>query len=201
MPISSSEQGAITEAEFVKIVMLTSDGEAVPTRPVVDDEHRDFDIHRRRRLAALAMQLKTTLRLRKHGRQSMMQITFRLHPPLFTSPQFWYFLAHFNVATMTFTEPMFLVPSTFLHKHARRGTSVGKSGIPYQIKASLDPDAKDKWRPFRVTIAQLGPRIVEILSEFAAAQAALAEEANKVGNVLVVRRRRQARRSSLRRAA
>ena len=201
MPISNSEQGTITEAEFVKIVMLTSDGEAVPSRPVVDDEHRDFDIHRRRRLAALAMQLKTTLRLRKHGRQLIMQITFRMRPPLFTSPRFWYFLAHFDVATMTFTEPMFLVPSTFLHKHARRGKSANKAGIPFQIKASLDPDAHDKWRPFRVTIAQLGPRILEILTELAATEAALATNATPAGDVLVIRMRPNARRSRLRRAA
>ena len=42
MPITNSEQGAITEAEFVKFVMLTSDGWGVPTHPVVDDEPRDY---------------------------------------------------------------------------------------------------------------------------------------------------------------
>jgi hypothetical protein len=163
--ISNSEQGTITEAEFVKIVMLTSDGKAVPTRPVVDDEHRDFDIHLRRKLAAMATQLKTTLRLRKHGRQRIMQITFYVRPPLFTNRRFWYFFAHFDTKKMTFTEPVFLVPSTFVHKYARRGKRLIRGAIPFQIKASMAANADDEWTPFRLTLAELGPRIVEILKQ------------------------------------
>ena len=193
MPITNSEQGAITEAEFVKLVMLTSDGNAVPTRPVVDDEHRDFDIHLRRHLAALAVQLKTTLRLRKHGRQRLLQITFRLRPPLFTSRRFWYFLAHFDVQTRTFTEPMYLVPSTYLHRHARRGTSMRNGAIPFQIKASLGPDAHDKWSRFRVTSAELGPRIVSILKELGERAGFAAPAQLEGASVILINKRRETR--------
>jgi len=203
MAITNSEQGTITEAEFVKVVMLTSDGRAVPTRPVVDDEHRDFDIHLRRRLAALAVQLKTTLRLRKHGRQSMMQITFRLRPPLFTNSRYWYFFAHFDPKTMRFTEPVFLVPSSFVHRHARRGRRTRNGAISFQIKASLGPDAHDKWTPFRLTLAELGPQIVEILRHQSREQLLARGDIKSIdgGIVIVLGARRRSRQAQLKRAA
>lgn len=198
MAITNSEQGAITEAEFVKVVMLTSDGRAVPARPVVDDERRDFEIHLRRHLAVLATQLKTTLRLRRHGRQSMLQITFYLRPPLFTSRRFYYFFAHFNLKSMTFTEPVFFVPSTFVHRHARRGKRLRRGAIPFQIKASLGPDAHDEWTPYRVTLTELGPHIIKILRELGTSQAASLSDTKRLEEgviVLAMRRRpRQTRR-------
>ena len=48
MPISTVQQGLITEAEFVKIVIITTGGRLVPERPLADDERRDFDIRIRR---------------------------------------------------------------------------------------------------------------------------------------------------------
>ena len=203
MAITTGEQGTITEAEFVKVVMLTSDGRAVPTRPVVDDDHRDFEIHLRRHLVALATQLKTTLRLRRHGRQMILQITFYLRPPLFTSRRFYYFFAHFNTVTMTFTEPVFLVPSTFVHKYARRGKGTRRGGaIPFQIKASLGPESQDEWTPYRLTLAELGPRIVEILKELGASKDELLSGAAHVqGAVILVERRRPVRQPRLRRVA
>jgi hypothetical protein len=92
--ISNAEQGTLTEAEFVKIVMLTSHGKAVPTRPVVADEHR-----------------RSCIGTREEG------------PRLF------------------------------------RGM------IPFQVKASLGSDAHGKSRPFRLSLSELGPRIVEILNQ------------------------------------
>lgn len=201
MAITNSEQGTITEAEFVKVVMLTSKGRAVPARPVVDDEHRDFEIHLRRHLAAMATQLKTTLRLRRHGRQPMLQITFYLRPPLFTSRRFYYFFAHFNLTTMTFTEPVFLVPSTFVHKHARRGTRMRRGAIPFQIKASLGPDAQDEWTPYRLTLDALGPRIVQILKELEATRKELLTGPPPEGVVILLEKRHSRSTPRRRRAA
>ena len=35
--------------------------------------------------------------------------------------------------------------------------------IQLQIKASMDPGSMDMWSPYRLTQAQLGPRILEIM--------------------------------------
>jgi hypothetical protein len=187
MAITNSEQDTITEAEFVKVAMLTSNGRAVPARPVVDDEHRDFDIHLRRKLAAIATQLKTTLRLRKHGRQRIMQITFYLRPPLFRSRRFWYFFAHFDTKTMTFIEPVFLVPSTFVHKYARRAKRLIRGAIPFQIKASMALNADDEWTPFRLTLAELGPRIVQILKQLGSDKELMLMAARDLDAIVLVR--------------
>jgi hypothetical protein len=74
MAITSTQQGVVTEGEFAKVVILTTDGALVPARPVAADDRRDYEIHIRRHfLESLAMQLKTAKRLRLHGRSRMLQ--------------------------------------------------------------------------------------------------------------------------------
>jgi hypothetical protein len=164
MAVTSTQQGVITEAEFVKIVILTSHGRLVPARPLADDERRDFEIHIRRHfLESLALQLKTSRVLRRHGRSLMLQINFRVAAPLVTDKRLWYFLAHFDVKAMRFTDPVFLVPSGFFHKHAKHG--IGRGKIQMQFKASMEPGSRDMWSQWALPQAQLGSRILEILQD------------------------------------
>jgi hypothetical protein len=164
MGITSTQQGVITEAEFAKVVILTTAGALVPARPVADDDRRDYEIHIRRHfLESLAMQLKTAKRLRLHGRSLMLQINFRVTAPLVSDDRLWYFLAYFDVDEMRFIDPVFLVPSRFLHKHALHG--VGRGAIQLQFKANMEPGSHDMWSPFRLTQKELGPRILQILKQ------------------------------------
>lgn len=187
MPISTVQQGLITEAEFVKIVIITTGGRLVPERPLADDERRDFDIRIRRAFRKyLGVQEKTSLILRRHGRALVLQINFRLKPPMDSDPDYWYFLAHFDLATMTFSEPVFLVPASFLHKYARVGTR-GRY-VEIQFKASMEPGSRDRWAQFRLTLQELGPRILELL-QAQAASAAVRATANpsELGDLLWIR--------------
>jgi hypothetical protein len=164
MAITTTQQGVITEAEFAKVVILTSNGRLIPTRALADDDRRDFEIHIRRHFGtSLAMQLKTAKRLRLHGRSRMLQINFRMKAPLISDPHLLYFLAHFDVKIRTFTDPVFLVPSPFFHQHALHGA--GRGAIQLQFKASMEPDAKDMWARWALPQAELGPRILQILNE------------------------------------
>ena len=166
MAIANTQQGDITEAEFAKIVMLTSNGRLVPARPLGDVERRDYEIHIRRHfLESVAMQLKTSKRLRLHGRSRVLQINLRIRAPLLTDERLWYFLAHFDVKAMRFTDPVFLVPSRFFHKHALHGVRHGL--IQMQFKASMEPGARGIWSPWRLPQALLGPRTLQILGELA----------------------------------
>ena len=167
MAISTVQQGLITEAEFVKIVILGTNGELVPERPLADDERRDFDIRMRRHFREyLGLQLKSSRTLRRHGRAWMLQINFRRKPPMDSNPDYWYFLAHFDVEAMAFSDPVFLVPSAYLHRYARHGTRGG--AMLFQFKASMEPESGDRWARFRLSRDQLGPRIVEMLEDRAA---------------------------------
>jgi len=169
--ISTVQQGLITEAEFVKIVIIGTGGQLVPERPLADDERRDFDIRIRRHFREyLGIQEKTSLTLRRHGRARVLQINFRRKPPIDSDADYWYFLAHFDLSTMTFSEPVFLVPSTFLHKHARNGIRGG--AVQYQFKASMEPGSRDRWVQFRLSLQELGPRILELLQAQGASAAA-----------------------------
>jgi hypothetical protein len=170
MAITNTQEGVITEAEFAKIVILTTDGLAVPARPVADDERRDFEIHVRRNFrTSVAVQTKTSKRIKLVGKSRILQIHFRLTPPVISDPRFWYFFAHFDIKAMCFTDPVFLVPSEWFHKHARNGTIYGQA--QFAVWASLEPKARDKWARFRLPQAEVGPRLLEILGSLRMSQA------------------------------
>ena len=147
MAVTNTQQGVITEAEFAKVVMLTSGGRLVPARPLADDDRRDFEIHIRRHfLESLAVQLKTSKVLRPHGHSRLLQINFRMAAPIVTDKRLWYFLAHFDVKAMRFTDPVFLVPSGFFHKHA----------IPELGAARSRCNSRPAWSRVRVTCGHNG---------------------------------------------
>src|SRR5437660_7453661 len=141
MAVTNTQQGVITEAEFAKVVMLTSDGRLVPARPLADDDRRDFEIHIRRHfLESLAVQLKTSKVLRPHGHSRLLQINFRMAAPIVTDKRLWYFVADFDVKAMRFTYPVFLVCSGFFHMHSLYGFVRGM--IQMQFKSSMELGAR-----------------------------------------------------------
>ena len=164
MAITNTQQGVITEAEFVKICILTSDGRLIPTRALADDERRDFEIHIRRHFGeSLAVQLKTARRLRLHGRSRRLLISFREKAPLVSDPRLLYFLAHCDLKVVRgFTDPVFLVPSPYFHKHALHG--IDEHGIKLQFHASMEPGSKDVWSQWALPQADLGLRILQLLN-------------------------------------
>ncbi|HVS05743.1 MAG TPA: hypothetical protein VHK65_06200 [Candidatus Dormibacteraeota bacterium] len=163
MAITNVQQGVITEAEFAKICILTSNGRLIPTRALADDDRRDFEIHIRRHFGeSLAVQLKTAKRLRLHGRSRVLQVNFREKAPLISDPRLLYFLAHFDIKIRGFTDPVFLVPSPFFHKHALHG--VGRGAMQLQFKASMEPDAKDMWAQWALEQSELGQRVLHMLN-------------------------------------
>lgn len=163
MAITNTQQGVITEAEFAKICILTSNGRLIPTRALADDERRDFEIHIRRHFGeSLAFQLKTARRLRLHGRSRRLLISCREKAPLVSDPRLLYFLAHFDVKFRGFTDPVFLVPSLYFHKHALHG--VDEHGIKLQFHASMEPGSSDTWSQWALPQAELGERILHMLN-------------------------------------
>jgi hypothetical protein len=163
MAITNVQQGVITEAEFAKICILTSNGRLIPTRALADDDRRDFEIHIRRHFGeSLAVQLKTAKHLHLHGRSRMLQISFREKAPLISDPRLLYFLAHFDIKARGFTDPVFLVPSRFFHTHALDG--VGRGAIQLRFDASMEPNAKGMWAQWALPQAELGGRVLDMLN-------------------------------------
>ena len=201
MPLTEVQRGDIGQTEAKKILMLTSDGEVECDNPETDDEHRDIESHRRRHFVAAALQVKTAWIVWTHRNSEILQIPFSLHAGrLVSDPRFYYLFGFFDKKTMTFRDPMFLVPSAVVHQHAMPRLVAGRWRFTFQ--ASLKPGARDRFSPYRVSRAQLGKALLEILDRLEGLSAAAGSRKptlDKMPDVLWVRPRR--RRLSKRKAA
>jgi len=162
MPLTATQRGVIGQTEVAKLCMIGSRGELELAYPATDDDHRDIETHRRGHFVALPIQVKTTWRFWTHRLSLVIQIPFRVPArSLVSSPHFWYFFGFFDEDTMEFRDPVFLVPSHEVHKHAQPRLIGGH--WYFMFAASLKPGAKDKWSRWRVQRADVGRRLLEIL--------------------------------------
>jgi hypothetical protein len=117
MGITSVQQGLLGENEFWKLVVVGTQGVLEPHRSLPDDERIDFTISLPGTIdPVLAFQVKTTLKAKRHHRQTASVINFHSKENrLITHPRFWYFFAVFSPELMSFQEPVFLVPSAVVH--------------------------------------------------------------------------------------
>jgi hypothetical protein len=164
MGMTKVQQGAIGQSEAAKLMMMGSGGRLEIAAPLSDDERRDQEIHARGQFGrSLALQVKTSMHLRQHGRQvtPVFSVTFNVRAErLVSHPLFWYLFAYLDPKTMAFGDPLFLVNSADVHAglHQRRGQTW------LEFVASMGPKAHDKWVPNRVHPADLGKRVLDILN-------------------------------------
>lgn len=171
MKLSEVQRGVIGQTEAAKIVMVTTNGEVECDYPATDDEHRDVETHRRGHFVAAALQIKTTWRLWTHRRSQIIQIPFTVRAGrLVGDARFYYLFGFFDQVTMTFRDPLFLVPSIEVHKHAMPRLVGGRWHFMFQ--ASLKPGAKDRWSPYRVTAAELGKVLLKVIRRLEKEEAA-----------------------------
>ena len=158
----ATQRGVIGQSEAIKLAMLTSDGEVECAIPATDDEHRDTETHLRHHFADLAVQIKTTWRFWIDRQSEVIQIPFRVRTgrPVSHS-HFYYLFGFFDRKAMTFANPMFLVPSTMVHKHAMPRFVMGEWRFTFQ--ASLKPRAKDRFSPYRMAPSDVGKHLANIL--------------------------------------
>jgi hypothetical protein len=201
MSLTEVMRGLIGQTEAAKILMITGNGEVECDNPQSDDEHRDIETHRRRHFVAAALQVKTTWRLWIHRQSQIIQIPFSVHARrLVSDPRFYYLFGFFDRKTMTFRDPLFLVPSVVVHKHAMPRLVDGRWRFTFQ--ASLKPGARDRFSPYRVTRDELGRVLLGILEELDHQEVAswpYAAPLDQVADVIWVRSRR--RRQGKRKAA
>jgi len=176
--ISTVMLGIIGQLEFAKLLMITSGGKLEVTVPMSDDERRDLEAHIRGEFGHnLAFQVKcTTYRLRK-GRASQIYIRFTVAKDrLLSHPLFWYFFAYFDLKTMAFADPVFMVPSADVHERATRRL-IG-STWHFNFEASLGRGSRDRWHSHQVAARDVGHRVLQILTELPLKQAVSAEAAS-----------------------
>jgi hypothetical protein len=165
-PISSVslvQQGVVAQYEFANILTLGTDGHLEAAAPLADDERRDFEIHVKGDYArGLAVQVKSARRLIRQAGHLYLWIQFAVADArVVNDPRFWYFFAHLDFRKMAFTEPVFLVPSAVVHAHAYHTASKLSDFLFY---ANVSPGSRDKWSPYRLSIAEVGPAVLRMIS-------------------------------------
>jgi hypothetical protein len=166
MRISYVQQGLIVQQEFAKLVMMGSKGRIELAPPLTDDERRDWELHVRGQFGfGVAVQVKSTMYLHTEGSVRPRLHTFFRVPikHLVTSPLFYYFLGYLDPKLMRLADPVFLVPSTFFHKHAnpvRHGAY-----MEFSFSGSMLPSSHDLWQPYQVNTLEVGEKMLKIMAD------------------------------------
>src|SRR2546430_3561132 len=94
-PITTTQQGFIAEREFMKLLMLGSDGELEVMAPATDDERRDLETHIRGKFTpGFIFQVKSTTYLDRRFKARRLSIHFPVAKDrLVCHPLFWAFFA------------------------------------------------------------------------------------------------------------
>jgi hypothetical protein len=164
-PISTTQQGVIAEREFMKLLMLGSDGELEVSAPVTDDERRDLETHIRGQFRpGLIFQVKSTGYLDHRFKARRLSIHFPVAKArLISHPLFWYFFGYLDVVAMGYADPVFPVPSEEVHRHAN--PQLKGDTWSFNFAPSLEPDADDQWRKYQHATKEVGGYILHILRD------------------------------------
>jgi len=171
VPISLVQQGILAEFLFNVLAVLGSDGLLEVARQSTDDDRRDADVHRRSDFGLnLGYQIKSALHVDHPWAVDRLHIRFTvLKDRLVTHPLFWYFFAYLDPQIMRFADPVFIIPSAEVHKHAI--PHLHGDTWHFDFDASLGPDSHDRWLPYRVSTLEVGKRILAIIADLERDQA------------------------------
>ena len=170
MPISLVQQGIVAEFLFNVLAVLGSDGQLEVARQSTDDDRRDADVHRRGDFTLnLGFQIKSAIAVLHPWAADLLHIRFTVRKDrLVTHPLFWYFFAFLDPRMMRFADPVFIVPSAEVHKHAI--PHLHGDTWHFDFHASLGPDSHDRWLLDRVNTLDVGKRILSIIHDVEKAQ-------------------------------
>lgn len=107
-PISTTQQGFITEGEWMKLLTPGSDGELECMAPKTDDEPaRSEDAYPRSVTPGFIFQSKSTAYLDRRYRARRLSIHFPVAKSrLVSHPLFWYLFAYLDIEAMGFANPV-----------------------------------------------------------------------------------------------
>ena len=164
--VSFIQQGIVAQYEFANILTLGTAGRLEAAAPLADDERRDFEIHiKGDYLRSLAVQVKSARNLFSWEGHKYLRIRFAVaNARVVNHPRFFYFFAHLDLHAMVFTEPVFLVPSAVVHGHAR---PIAGMRSAFLFAANMDLGSRDKWSPYRLSIAEVGPAVLRVITGLA----------------------------------
>ena len=159
--LTSTQSGTAGEQLFAACVTLSSVGELELFKPLTDDDHTDVSAGKRGHVPALAIQVKTALKVDRKG-LAVARMAFPEGKPR-EHPAFVYAIVYVVDFTV---ESAWVVPSVDFDRLAYRGVGRRGKGIELQFMAS--PTRADKWSAFRCARAELGSRLIGIIDSLPA---------------------------------
>lgn len=167
MPLSTIQKGAVGQFAFLATALVTGKGQVEVYTPAIDNEGRDAEVRRHlRRAPAIGIQIKVAFRIATFGPRRTRHLEMRftvLKSRVQNDPRLWYFFAAYDAKELRLHDPAFLIRSDTFHTMARRETRNGR--ITYSFIPSVEPNAHDRWAPFRVSPNDLGKRLLEIIDD------------------------------------
>ncbi|WP_030462235.1 hypothetical protein [Kitasatospora sp. NRRL B-11411] len=156
---AAARMGKAAEHLVAAASILATRGELNVSTSLVDDEGVDLVFHRRGSSATLAVQVKSRMSTGTQVRKGRVMAnvrsqTFQPRPDL---DMLFVAVDVDHGAVMT----AWLVPSTQFAQLVSPPNHLGR----LRFSASMKPDAQDRWRPFRLTTAELPRRILARLAE------------------------------------
>ncbi|MFI5566735.1 hypothetical protein ACIA6T_05035 [Streptomyces sp. NPDC051740] len=156
---SAAQMGKAAEYLVAASCVLATQGELNVSTSQADDAGVDLVFHRRGSSVTLAVQVKsrmsTTSVVRKG--QYLADVRSQTFRPREDLDMLFVAVDVERTAIMT----AWLVPSGVFGEMVSEPNGKGK----YRFAASLKPDSKDRWTPYRLTTAELSQRILARLSE------------------------------------
>ena len=155
MATTATQRGLAGEQLFAATVTLTSDGELELFKPLIDDDHTDIDVGPRGAIPALAIQVKTALRLDRSG----LAVARAFYPGQPRQhPRFIYAVLYVEEAAV---HTAWLVPSSGFNRLAYRGAGPKGHGVELEFMAS--PVREDRWAPFRCARMEVGANLLRTI--------------------------------------
>ena len=148
----SLQIGKAAELRFASLAIAGSGGALELVPPLADDERRDFEIHLKHRFGVpLSIQVKAATSL-EFGQHLHLRLSRARKMPV--DRAYWFLGGYFDLRLMDFVDPLLLIPSEAFRRR-------GKGSL--QRMPSLSWRSRDRWVRYRVTRAELGRRLVQIL--------------------------------------
>lgn len=175
MPLSPIQKGAIGQFAFLITALVTGKGQLEVYVPSADNEGRDAEVRRHLKPEnSIGIQIKVAVAALKTDRGDVLSLTF--HMPLRkiqNDMRLWYFFAVFDPVELRFRDPVFLVRADVFHRLARE-RKMWRGQAIFEIEASLEPHAHDRWTPYRVALRDIGKRLLDIVDSSRAVRGAKA---------------------------
>lgn len=159
--LTNTQRGIAGEQLLAGCLILSSNGELELFKPVTDDDHTDVTAGRRGKVAALAIQVKTALRLDRK-----LLAVARMDFPEGKPREHAAFIYAIVYVTEASIDRAWVIPSADFNRLAYRGKGRRGKGLELQFMAS--PTRNDHWSPFRCGRLDLGPRLLAIIDSLPA---------------------------------